>query len=114
MVSIELNAPAFDIMLPVGISFYTFQALSYTMDIYRGEVKAERNLFKYALFVYFFPQLVAGPIERSKNLLHQIDEKHTFDYDRIKHGLLLMLWGYFLKLVLADRIAMLVDHETAE
>jgi D-alanyl-lipoteichoic acid acyltransferase DltB (MBOAT superfamily) len=67
-VHIELNAPAFDIILPVGISFYTFQALSYTMDVYRDEIYAEKNFLRYALFVSFFPQLVAGPIERSKNL----------------------------------------------
>ena len=66
---IELNVPTFDIILPVGISFYTFQALSYTMDVYRDEVYAEKNFIRYALFVSFFPQLVAGPIERSKNLL---------------------------------------------
>lgn len=66
---IALNAPAYDLLLPVGISFYTFQALGYTMDVYRGEIYAEKNFFRYALFVSFFPQLVAGPIERSKNLL---------------------------------------------
>ncbi len=101
--------PEFDILLPVGISFYTFQALSYTMDVYRGEIYAEKNLFKYALFVSFFPQLVAGPIERSKNLLVQMNEKHTLCYDNVRNGLLMMLWGYFLKLVLADRIAVVVD-----
>lgn len=72
MMHISVSIPHFDILLPVGISFYTFQALSYTMDVYRGEIYAERNLFKYALFVSFFPQLVAGPIERSKNLLKQL------------------------------------------
>ena len=71
--------PSFDVVLPVGISFYIFQALSYTMDVYRKDVKAEKNFLKYALFVSFFPQLVAGPIERSKNLLEQIYEKHYFD-----------------------------------
>lgn len=101
--------PKFDVILPVGISFYTFQALSYTMDVYRGEVKHEKNFFRYALFVSFFPQLVAGPIERSKNLLHQLKEKHRFSYDRMVSGLLLMLWGFFQKLVIADRAAILVD-----
>ena len=101
--------PNIDILLPVGISFYTFQALGYIIDVYRGDVKAERNIIKYALFVSFFPQLVAGPIERSKNLLHQLSEKHTFSYDRMVKGLLLMLWGFFLKLVIADRVAILVD-----
>ena len=102
-------AKPFDIILPVGISFYIFQALSYTMDVYRGEVKSEHNFLKYALFVSFFPQLVAGPIERSKNLLSQIDERHTFNYEKVRDGLLLMLWGYFQKLVIADRIAIFVD-----
>ncbi len=104
--------PAFDILLPVGISFYTFQALGYMIDVYRGEIKAERNFLKYALFVSFFPQLVAGPIERSKNLLNQIKEepKHKlWNYERVTSGLITMLWGFFLKLVIADRVAILVD-----
>ena len=102
--------PTFDVLLPVGISFYTFQALSYTMDVYRGEIYAERNLFKYALFVSFFPQLVAGPIERSENLLVQVNQPHEFDADRARDGLLLMLWGFFQKVVIADRIATLINH----
>lgn len=106
---IQLHKPAFDVLLPVGISFYTFQALSYTMDVYRGEIYAEKNFFRYALFVSFFPQLVAGPIERSKNLLKQLAVPQKFDFERFRDGLLLMLWGYFLKIVLADRIAIFVD-----
>ncbi len=106
---IELVVPTFDLLLPVGISFYTFQALSYTMDVYRNKVEAERNPFKYALFVSFFPQLVAGPIERSKNLLNQLKVPHSFDYERVKNGLLLMLYGLFQKMVVADRIAVFVD-----
>lgn len=94
-----------DILLPVGISFYIFQALSYTVDVYRGKMKATRNLFRYALFVSFFPQLVAGPIERTGNLLKQFDEKHHFDVDRVRAGLLMMLWGLFMKMVIADNIA---------
>lgn len=101
--------PKFDIILPVGISFYTFQALSYTADVYRGEVKPEKNFLKYALFVSFFPQLVAGPIERSKNLLSQVNAEHHFDYLRVRKGLVTMLWGFFLKLVIADRAAILVN-----
>lgn len=101
--------PGFDLLLPVGISFYTFQALSYTMDVYRHDVEAERNFLKYALFVSFFPQLVAGPIERSSNLLHQISERHRFDPERVVSGLCLMLWGFFEKLVIADRAAILVN-----
>ena len=108
-VHVKLQVPVFDILLPVGISFYIFQALSYTMDVYRGDIYAEKNFFRYALFVSFFPQLVAGPIERSKNLLRQLSEPKRFDYERVREGLLLMLWGYFLKLVIADRCAILVN-----
>jgi D-alanyl-lipoteichoic acid acyltransferase DltB (MBOAT superfamily) len=109
IVHIELNIPVFDVILPVGISFYTFQALSYTVDVYREDIYAEKNFFRYALFVSFFPQLVAGPIERSKNLLKQLAVPKKFSYDNFRDGILLMLWGYFLKLVLADRIAIFVD-----
>ncbi len=109
LAGIAFKRPAFDVVLPVGISFYTFQALSYTADVYRGEVRPEKNPFRYALFVSFFPQLVAGPIERSKNLLGQLHDRHTFDPDRVRAGLLLMLWGMFEKIVIADRLAMLID-----
>lgn len=102
---ISVKVPGFDILLPVGISFYTFQALGYVLDVYRGDIKVERSLLRYALFVSFFPQLVAGPIERSKNLMSQLYEKHTFDFKRAKDGVLLMAWGFFQKLVIADRIA---------
>lgn len=108
LAGLELHVPAFDVLLPVGISFYTFQALGYVIDVYRGELPAERNLLRYALFISFFPQLVAGPIERSKNLMHQLHEPHFFDPKRVRDGLLLMGWGFFEKLVLADRIALLV------
>lgn len=107
---IQAQPPVFDIVLPVGISFYTFQALSYTVDVYRKEIYAERNFFKYALFVSFFPQLVAGPIERSRNLLIQINEKHPFEFERVRSGLLLMLYGYFQKVVLAEYLAVVVDN----
>lgn len=106
---IELNLPYIDVLLPVGISFYIFQALSYTMDVYRNDIYAEKNFARYALFVSFFPQLVAGPIERSKNLLVQLATPKDFDYEKAREGLLLMLWGFFLKIVLADRIAIFVD-----
>lgn len=109
MVDIDVYMPNFDIILPVGISFYTFQALSYTIDVYRGDIYSEKNFARYALFVSFFPQLVAGPIERSKNLLIQLSTTKRFNYEKAKEGFLLMLWGFFLKLVLADRIAMFVD-----
>ncbi len=113
-INITLEEPALDIILPVGISFYTFQALSYTIDVYKGEIQAEKSFPCYALFVSFFPQLVAGPIERSKNLLGQIKEKKSFDFNRVKDGLLLMIWGYFLKIVLADRIDIVVNTVYSE
>jgi D-alanyl-lipoteichoic acid acyltransferase DltB (MBOAT superfamily) len=106
---IYLTIPSFDVVLPVGISFFTFQALSYTVDVYRGEIYAEKNFFRYALYVSFFPQLVAGPIERSKNLLKQLAVPKPFEFERAREGIFLMLWGYFLKLVLADRIAIVVN-----
>jgi len=99
----------FHLILPVGISFYTFQSLSYLIDSYRNEVKVEKNIFKYALFVSFFPNILAGPIERSKNLIKQFDERHTFDYARVRDGLLLMLWGYFQKVVIVARLSILTD-----
>lgn len=101
-----------DVLLPVGISFYTFQALSYTVDVYRKDIKAEHNFLKYALFVSFFPQLVAGPIERSGNLLRQVHEvpsKRLWNYERIANGLIIMAWGMFQKMVIADRVAILVN-----
>ena len=105
----SIDIPDFKLLLPVGISFYTFQALGYSIDVYRGTVKVERDFATYALFVSFFPQLVAGPIERSGNLLPQFKEKHPFNYDNMMAGLRLMVWGYFLKLVLADRCGIYVD-----
>lgn len=104
-----IDIPEFQLLLPVGISFYTFQALGYSIDVYRGTTKAEHNFATYALFVSFFPQLVAGPIERSNNLLPQFKHKHTFDYNEAMIGLRMMVWGYFLKLVLADRCGIYVD-----
>lgn len=103
----------FDFLLPVGISFYTFQALSYTIDVYWGKIKPEKNILRYALYVSFFPQLVAGPIERSVNLLPQIQNIENiavFDYARIKSGILYMMWGLFQKMVIADRASLLVDN----
>ncbi len=98
-----------NIILPVGISFYTLQALGYLIDVYRGDIYAEKNFIHYALFVSFFPQLVAGPIERSKNLLVQLHKPHGFAYENMRRGLLLILYGLFLKMVIADRAAILVD-----
>ena len=99
----------FDFLLPVGISFYIFQALGYTMDVYRGQIRAEKNFGRYALFVSFFPQLVAGPIERSRNLLKQFEQKHTFEVERVRKGLLMMAWGLFMKVVIADNLSILVQ-----
>lgn len=101
--------PFLDVLLPVGISFFIFQALGYTMDVYRGKTPATRNLLRHMLFVSFFPQLVAGPIERSGNLLTQFDKKQEFDVDRIRAGLLTMLWGLFMKIVIADNAAVYVN-----
>ncbi len=109
LMHIHIRFPQMDVLLPVGISFYIFQALGYSIDVYRKEIQAEKNFFKYALFVSFFPQLVAGPIERSKNLLRQFEQKHHFDGDKAVIGITMMLWGYFLKLVIADNIAEYVD-----
>lgn len=110
--NVQLVSNPFDIILPVGISFYTFQALSYTVDVYRKEIEAEKNPLKYALFVSFFPQLVAGPIERSKNLLNQIkhmDKMKLWNYDRVANGVIMMVWGMFQKMVIADRVSIFVD-----
>src|SRR5204863_5591888 len=95
--------PYLSILLPIGLSFHTFQAMSYTIEVYRGNEKAERHFGIYALYVMFYPQLVAGPIERPQNLIHQFREKFDFDYDRVTNGLRLMIWGLFKKVVIADR-----------
>lgn len=101
---------AIDVLLPVGISFYTFQALGYTIDVYRKDIRAEENFIDYALFVSFFPQLVAGPIERSVNLLPQIKNPKKFSYDNLVKGLDFFFYGMFLKLIIADRAAILVNE----
>jgi len=108
-VSDSISFPSFNVLLPVGISFYTFQALGYSIDAYYGRVRAERNFITYALFVTFFPQLVAGPIERTGNLLPQFKVNHEFDYDRVTSGLRLAAWGMFKKVVIADRLAVYVN-----
>jgi alginate O-acetyltransferase complex protein AlgI len=105
----ELNRSSLNIILPVGISFYTFQTLSYTLDIYYRKMKPTNDIFSFFAFVAFFPQLVAGPIERAKNLLPQFYEKRTINYDQLRSGLLLIAWGLFKKIVLADRLARYVD-----
>jgi len=111
MPSGTVQAYQFDkILLPIGISFYTFQTLSYSIDIYRGKILPIRHLGKYALFVSFFPQLVAGPIERAGRLLPQFERKVSIDSNTIRQGLVMMGWGFFLKLVVADRIGVFVDY----
>jgi len=101
--------PYLSILLPIGLSFHTFQAMSYTIEVYRGKQKAEYNFGIYALYVMFYPQLVAGPIERPQNLLHQFYEEHFFDCVRVTDGLKLMAWGLFKKMVIADRLAIVSD-----
>lgn len=111
-IGISIIENDFDLLLPVGISFYTFQALGYVIDVYRKDVKAEYNPFKYALFVSFFPQLVAGPIERSGKLLTQLknaDKINLWNYEKIVKGFMIMMWGFFLKVVIADRAATVVN-----
>jgi len=98
------------LILPIGLSFHTFQSLNYVIEVYRRHFKAERRFGIYALYVMFFPQLVAGPIERAKHLLPQFDERHDFDYTRVTQGLKLMLWGMFQKVVIADRLALAVNQ----
>ena len=109
-VGVAMQISHLDVLLPVGISFYTFQALGYMLDVYRGTIRAEKNLFRYALFVFFFPQLVAGPIERSKNLLSQVNAPRDWDAGRARDGLGIMLLGFFEKMVVADRAALYVDE----
>ena len=107
--SVKTNASSIDILLPVGISFYTFQTVSYLADVYKGEAKAEHNFGVYAAFISFFPQLVAGPIERTGNLLKQIKGEHIFSYENATYGLKRIAWGYFKKCVIADTVAIYVD-----
>ena len=107
--NIFYNVPVYDFLLPVGISFYTFQTLSYTIDVYRESREPEYHFGKFALYVAFFPQLVAGPIERSSRLLPQFHQVFTFEYERIKNGIILMTWGFFKKVVIADRLSEYVN-----
>lgn len=104
------NWPLLNILLPVGLSFHTFQAMSYTIEVYRGNQKAEKHLGVYALYVMFYPQLVAGPIERPQNILHQFHEKKQFSYANIVNGMKMIAWGLFKKVVVADRLAVYVNE----
>lgn len=103
---LRLTGPSINIILPIGLSFHTFQSLSYVVEVYRGRQKVETNFIVYATYVMFFPQLVAGPIERPQNLLHQFREPHSLDWDRVASGLKRMAWGFFKKLVVADRLSL--------
>ncbi|MDE1946239.1 MAG: MBOAT family protein, partial [Patescibacteria group bacterium] len=98
------------IALPLGLSFHVFQSLSYVIEVYKGRQQAERHFGIYALYVMFFPQLVAGPIERPQHMLHQFHEQHDFSAVRVRRGLEIMLWGFFKKLVIADWGGQIVDH----
>ncbi len=106
---IGLTAPTLNLLLPLGISFYSLQAMAYLIDLYRGKIKADRNPFQFLLFMSFFPQIVQGPIARHSQLAAQLYEGHSFDYTRLCHGIQLMLWGWFKKMVIADRIALIVN-----
>ncbi|CAN5914247.1 MBOAT family protein [soil metagenome] len=103
------DMPVLKIILPIGLSFHTFQALSYTIEVYRGNQKAEKHVGIFALYVLFYPQLVAGPIERPQNMLHQFREVHDFDRQRFRNGILMMSWGILKKVVIADHLALFVD-----
>lgn len=105
----EIRISNLSLLLPVGISFYTFQAISYVIDVYRADCKAEKSLLKYALYIAFFPQLVAGPIERANNIIPQFDRKYEFNYRQITDGMILIAWGMFKKMVIADELAVYVD-----
>jgi D-alanyl-lipoteichoic acid acyltransferase DltB (MBOAT superfamily) len=103
------DPPVLDLVLPIGISFHTFQALSYTIDVYRGQIPVERSLLRLWVYVLFFPQLVAGPIERARRLLPQFDERHAPDPAAIAAGLKRILWGLVKKVVIADRLALMAN-----
>ena len=110
LAKITYPLPYLSILLPIGLSFHTFQAMSYTIEVYRGKQKPEAHFGIYALYVMFYPQLVAGPIERPQNILHQFREKHNFDDKRMVSGLRLMLWGFFKKMVIADNLALVSNN----
>jgi alginate O-acetyltransferase complex protein AlgI len=109
MMGVEQELPMLELLLPVGISFYTFQTLSYSIDVYKGEIEAEKHLGYFALYVSFFPQLVAGPIERFSRLEPQFKTRHLLSYDNVSNGMRLILFGLFIKMVIADNLAQIVD-----
>ena len=108
-VGITLEIPVPNLIVPLGISFFVFKAISYMVDVYKEKITVENDVVKYSLYISFFPQLVAGPIARAEDMLKQMVENIKFDYDKVKNGLLLMLWGYFEKIVIADTLGIMVD-----
>ncbi|PIP95131.1 MAG: membrane-bound O-acyltransferase family protein [Bdellovibrio sp. CG12_big_fil_rev_8_21_14_0_65_39_13] len=109
LMNFDYSIPLQKLEFPIGISFYTLQTLSYTIDVYRGDIPAEKNIFKFSLFVCFFPQLVAGPLERAGKLLPQFSQKREFNYDRAVDGILLILWGLIKKTVVSDRLVLIIE-----
>jgi D-alanyl-lipoteichoic acid acyltransferase DltB (MBOAT superfamily) len=109
-VSTGADIPVLHILLPIGLSFHTFQAMSYTIEVYRGRQPPEKDFLTYALYVMFYPQLVAGPIERPQNVLPQLHRFQQYDRNLVREGMARMLWGFFKKVVIADRLAMMVDY----
>ena len=107
--SLHQKIPELDILLPIGISFYTFQTLSYTIDVFRNKIEPEKNIARFALYVSFFPQLVAGPIERASRLIPQFNIKQKFNTNQLSYGLKLMFWGFFQKIVIADNLKAIVE-----
>ena len=109
LLGLTVSMPVLELVLPVGISFYLFQAMGYVIDVYRGKAEAQRDFLRYALFLSFFPQVVSGPIARADQLLPQFDRPHPFQWDAFRAGLFRFLWGAFKKMVLADQLAVLVN-----
>jgi D-alanyl-lipoteichoic acid acyltransferase DltB (MBOAT superfamily) len=105
----DVGMPVLRVILPVGISFYTFQAMSYTVDVYRGELRARRNLLDVAVFISFFPHLVAGPIQRASYLLPQVEGERRFSVEKAETGFYLIVWGFFKKLVIADNVGVIAN-----
>lgn len=114
MFGIGFSAPTLKLFLPLGISFYTFQSMGYIVDVYREKVAPEKNIAKLALFVSFFPQIIQGPISFYDQLAHQLYEPHNFDFTRFKYGMELILWGFFKKLIIADRAVVAINTVTAD
>ena len=108
-VGLQFALPGLNWAIPIGISFFTFQSVGYMLDVYHGRIKAEKNLLDYFLFLSFFPQVMSGPISKAEELLPQIKTPHKFDYEQGKQGLKYLLWGMFIKLVIADRLGLFVD-----